>query len=528
MKLDLKDDPNLQKRYDQARVLFAARTFTAFNALQHDYLYLEALLPKTHKKVKIKSVQTISRHTDIMADDVRRDLMSIIQSMLEEKTHHTFGFSTDMYSSSNQYSIISLTLHFTDKELNPWKFVLYAEYFGYGRRHTGNNIQFALETMFKEAGLDSDNISRFLLMDNASNNKRCVTLFEGEHTVIWCVIHTLQLSIKDAFKIKVGQIRVSKVLKKCKDTSNLVRRAEARRDELKEACKSTDTNFIMPVKPGKTRWNSIEGNVNSCIILQRALTHLSAYDRNNTWSETVPTVREFDICRAVQKCLKPLKVATKLLESDRKASLHQVVKQLYNIKSELEDLGSSSAHVKTFAKNLGKQVEKRYPRCGTSNPLFAVAHFVDPAEKGCVLHEFNGVYQRTINAIKEMAKKYDQTPVRAQGEDRTDLGNSEIQNIETLTGTERLKKRRRLSGDVPEPLPVSSRVEIEIERYEKLPLEEIDDPLEYWRENKGSFDILRKVAADVLSIPASSSSSERAFSAATRVSFFSFINSIVE
>ena len=127
-----------------------------------------------------------------------------------------------------------------------------------------------------------------------------------------------------------------------------------------------------------------------------------------------------------------------------------------------------------------------------------------------------------------MAKKYDQTPVRAQGEDRTDLGNSEIENIETLTGTERLKKRRRLSGDVPEPLPVSSRVEIEIERYEKLPLEEIDDPLEYWRENKGSFDILRKVAADVLSIPASSSSSERAFSAATRVSFFSFINSIVE
>ena len=104
--------------------------------------------------------------------------------------------------------------------------------------------------------------------------------------------------------------------------------------------------------------------------------------------------------------------------------------------------------------------------------------------------------------------------VQAQGEDQIDL----LENDEALTGTERLKKRRRISGDTPDPLPVASRIEIEIERFEKLPLEQTD-PLDYWRENKGSFDILRKIAADVYSIPASSSSSERAFSAATKVSF---------
>ena len=89
---------------------------------------------------------------------------------------------------------------------------------------------------------------------------------------------------------------------------------------------------------------------------------------------------------------------------------------------------------------------------------------------------------------------------------------------EALTGTQRLKKRRRISGDTPDPLPVVSRVEIEIERFEKLPLEETDDPLDYWRENKGSFEILRKIAVDIFSIPALSASSEQAFSAATRVS----------
>ena len=115
-----------------------------------------------------------------------------------------------------------------------------------------------------------------------------------------------------------------------------------------------------------------------------------------------------------------------------------------------------------------------------------------------------------------MAKKYDQSPVRAQQEDDTDLAGPE--SLESLSGTERLKKRRRISGDTPDPLPVASRVDIELERWEKLPLVSVDDPMDYFRENPDSFDILRKIAADTFPIPAASSSSERAFSAATRVS----------
>ena len=75
-----------------------------------------------------------------------------------------------------------------------------------------------------------------------------------------------------------------------------------------------------------------------------------------------------------------------------------------------------------------------------------------------------------------------------------------------------------ISGDTPDPLPVASRVDIELERWEKLPLVSVDDPMDYFRENPDSFDILRKIAADTFPIPAASSSSERAFSAATRVS----------
>ena len=516
MQVDFKEDPALQARYDVARVLFAAKTMTSFNALKHDRLYLEALLPKSHHRVKIKSGMTISRHTDQLADEVRRDLMSVILSVLEAKESKTFGFTTDLYSSPSQYSIIALTVHFADQFSNLWSFCLYSEYFGQ-HRHTGTNILFVLENMFKEAGLDKEDVTRFLIMDNASNNKRAATLGAGEFTTIWCVCHTLQLAVKDAMRVKIGTVRVRKVVRKCKDVSNLVRRAEARRDELKEACKEKEVSFIYPVKPGKTRWNSMEGNIHSCLKLRSPLLHLSFYDRGNTWAVAVPTVLEFDVADAIQKCLQPLKIATKTWESENKPAIHQVVKQLFNIRTALQDIANSSPHAKMFARNLLKNVEKRFPKCGTTNKMFALAHWLDPDCKGIILHEF-GVYDQTVDLVKRMARKYDPTPVQG----REEIGNTSAtgdESSEPLTGIERLKKKRRVSGDIPDAPPVASRIEIEVERYENLPLETCDNPLESWKTNAGSFDLLKKLAADILPIPPSSSSSERVFSVATRVSY---------
>ena len=517
MHVDFKDDPALQARFDRAQILFAAKTLTAFNALKHAELYVKALLPKSHQRVKVKSKQTLSRHTDKMADDVRRDLMSIIKSVLKEKESKTFGFSTDLYSSPSQYSIIALTVHFSDQQSNLWEFCLYSEYFGQ-HRHTGENILFVLESLFKEAGLDGDDVTRYILMDNASNNKRCATLGAGEHTVLWCANHTLQLAIHDAMKVKIGTVRIRKLVKKFKDVSNLVRRCEARRDELKEACREKDISFIYPVKPGKTRWNSMEGNIHSCLKLRTALLHLSFYDRGNNWAVTVPSFREFDIADAVQKCLQPLKIATKIWEADRKCAIHEVVKQLFNIRTALQDLANSSPYVKMFARNLLKQVEKRFPKCGTMTETYAVAHLVDPASKGIVLHEFD-MYDRTLEVVKRMARKYDPPPPPGPGtEENRDTGAPMDQSSEPLTGLERLKKKRKMSGDIPVTAPVASRIEIELERYQNMPLESCGDPLESWKKNEGSFTVLRSIALDILPIPPSSSSSERVFSVATRVS----------
>ena len=146
-----------------------------------------------------------------------------------------------------------------------------------------------------------------------------------------------------------------------------------------------------------------------------------------------------------------------------------------------------------FARNLLKAVKKRFKNCGTKNTLYNVAHWLDPDTKSLILKEF-GVFEKIVREIKEMAEKFDTASVQAQEHETDAVAERSEDDSESLSGVERLKKKRRISRDVPEPPTVSSTIDIEINRYLNMPEESCDDPLKWWRENKGSFVILRKLA----------------------------------
>ena len=62
----------------------------------------------------------------------------------------------------------------------------------------------------------------------------------------------------------------------------------------------------------------------------------------------------------VHKCFEPLKITTKRLESYTEPTLHLVVKELSNVKIELQDEIGSSSFVKLFARNFFKNVDKGF------------------------------------------------------------------------------------------------------------------------------------------------------------------------
>ena len=314
---------------------------------------------------------------------------------------------------------------------------------------------------------------------------------------------------------------------KCHDVSSLVRRSEPNKDALKSACRVTDTDFAIPRKPLNVRWNAVYDNVKSVIRIQDPLQLLSSKDDGDTWSETVPSQREFEVAKAVTKCLEPLKITTKVWESDKKCTMHEVVKQLWNIRTVLEEEARSSRYVKMFARNLKKQIEKRFKDCGTTNEVFCMGNFFDPDMRGLILKEFPGVYERTINQVKALCLKYynEQQQVPVPQEEQATNDGDQVEPVRSLTGAEKLKRRRRQSGNrdrenLLNPVPAASKIDLEIANYVSNIDEEGDfsKPEEWWYKNRETYPILYQAAGEILSIPASSASSERAFSVATRVS----------
>ena len=183
-------------------------------------------------------------------------------------------------------------------------------------------------------------------------------------------------------------------------------------------------------------------------------------------------------------------------------------------------MSTSTQHVKVFASNLQKEIRKRFKNCGCTNKYFRLAHLLDPDIKGEILKEF-GVFEITIEDAREMCKKYDRTPdPEPEGGQEHVLGLEHDEGVDesSIDPLERLRKRRKTTRNQNSAVPKAySRFDVEIERYLNMPLEDCDDPIATWKENKGSFFFLRNLAAEILSIPASSSSSERAFSVGTRV-----------
>ena len=64
----------------------------------------------------------------------------------------------------------------------------------------------------------------------------------------YCNIHSMQLCVRDALKVKVQAVQVKRVIAKCQDLAKFVRLSETRNNQLKEACLKTKINYKLPKK----------------------------------------------------------------------------------------------------------------------------------------------------------------------------------------------------------------------------------------------------------------------------------------
>ena len=101
-----------------------------------------------------------------------------------------------------------------------------------------------------------------------------------------------------------------------------------------------------------------------------------------------------------------------------------------------------------FADILKRSFKRCFPGCGSRVQLYAVAHLLDPRNKGCVLEVYRGAYETARETLLNLCQKYDKTPPQEPGTYVAvqDAEPEEEEDI-NLSAVEKLRKKRRISGD---------------------------------------------------------------------------------
>ena len=93
-----------------------------------------------------------------------------------------------------------------------------------------------------------------------------------------------------------------------------------------------------------------------------------------------------------------------------------------------------------------------------------------------------------------------------------------------LTASQRLK-RKAVGDNVTRAVRAVSKIEVELLKYEQEETAEDGcDVLIWWASKGDTFPILKEIVRQIYAIPASSATSERAFSIGTNVSYFFYKN----
>ena len=199
-------------------------------------------------------------------------------------------------------------------------------------------------------------------------------------------------------------------------------------------------------------------------------------------------------------------------QGDRLPTSHFVVRELFNIQDVLSRQALDA-----------DQYLSGFPNCGTGNLVHSAAHFLDPRFKGVILKQFDGVFEETVYFLKNLSKKYvkeSSEPVNAEELNNAGVLEDEVLEDSSLSAAERLLKTNQQTSQSRRP---SCGIERELDNYISIQIDASeasnDNPLVFWKKNYGSFYLLSQCAREVFSVPASSATSERAFSVGGSVSF---------
>ena len=330
LSFDQPENYEKQHKFDMALISFLSETGISFNAAGSTSFknLINIACPKLH----VKSPSAISKQVSEKAYRTLDSIRSILEIFKDNIT--SVGFTSDLWTSRPGNTYMSLTCSFIDTEFFLHRYVPFVKNFP--KQHTGSNIALGLDNMIRALGLHRNPaLKMFSVNDNASNY-RCAIKQSMYLEEISCLIHTVQLSVKDSFRQATA---VNDALTKTRKIAKLVHKSSVVKHALKRSAEQKKIKWIVPKSSCKTRWNTELENMNSILRLKSAISDLSMSEE---WDALIPTIHQWSLIEDACKSLDPVLMLTKCLESESEPTINKVTERLYAVQKELETIASES------------------------------------------------------------------------------------------------------------------------------------------------------------------------------------------
>ena len=376
-------------------------------------------------------------------------------------------------------------------------------------RHTGKNISLGLDAMVESLGLTGEQWELFCVNDNAANQKLAIKLSRHMNQYL-CDNHNLELCVKDTLK-NVHGMKV--VLTKSRGLSTFTHKSTVATAELKRAAKKENVRFRKLANPPNTRWSGQHDLLASVLHLKKPLQHLTSSNEN--WTNHALSPGEWKLLEGAVTLLKPVKDTIKAFEAEKEPTMHRVIERLYTMHCIIDEFILSRENNKFgigFARELKKQIEKRFPKKGTENRWRRIANYLAPQHKGMHLIEEDKLDDVKEDIKSEVTKiERSQDPIKNPVEHEAGVNDATPISPNTKLRMKMKAKNHRmrtLNGNEN-----VSQLEKEIQDYERFSVANKHvNILLWWKDHEKVLPLLAKVAKKVLTIPATSSKSERVFS----------------
>lgn len=448
------------------------------------------------------------------------------------------SFTTDLWTSNQTYSYMSVTMHFIDKNWMLKHFIL--DFIPFEHNHKGSNIGDQLWEVLRKRGLCNSILT--IVSDNASNNDTAidyiidlmkktlnvVLIHNGDFLRGRCWPHIINIIIKAAFELiaaLLGNLRGH--INKLHASSNLklmffhyAKESYVELETDDQIFKRMRSIHKQPSLDCITRWSSTYEMISSAYPYRNTFTIWNAYLKG-TKNELPPITKEdWDNVETLMKFLKPFKDCTARLSVTKQPTINLVYFEYTELVTHLDQYrklpGANASSVtnttESFAKIMTEKILTYWDASSNLEPIYAIAHILDPRFKTRYMTE-------VLNLEKKVVESY-VTFLKSLVDYYSDEFGNEPEKLPFASAAVKMETDELFNHPWFMDNSSQPNQNNEVGLYlslNKEPHGKHFDILQWWKVNEGTFPNMAKIARDILSVPASSISSESAFSGSGRL-----------